>query len=317
VRRLPLLASLLVCLLTACQGAPSARTRAGRLVPVLSAESLPPPGLALMGGSAAVWHGRDLLVGGLEDDLSQPAIWQYRPGHPLTVFGQLPTASHDHAAVAVGGSLWIFGGGDASGSLATLARVGFDGQGVSVGHLPEPLSDLAAAPLGSSVLVIGGYNGTAPSTSVYRFSPDRLSLAPFATLPVGLRYAAVATLGPLVYVAGGLTEHGYTDRVLAIDRAGRVRTVARLPVALRYASAFTFGGALYVVGGQSQEGLLADVYRVDVARGRVTLAARLPSPFAYGYLFRNGDRVYLVDGLGPDGQATDRAEELTLGWQRR
>jgi len=52
-----------------------------------------------------------------------------------------------------------------------------------------------------------------------------LGCAVVARLPAGLRYAGVAALSGLIYVAGGVTPSGESDAVLAIAQYGSTRSL--------------------------------------------------------------------------------------------
>ena len=72
-----------------------------------------------------------------------------------------------------------------------------------------------------------------------------------ASLPVPVRYPAVAVAGNAIYLFGGETASGRpTDAVQAINpAAGTARVVAHLPQPASHASAVDLGGRIYVLGG--------------------------------------------------------------------
>jgi hypothetical protein len=70
------------------------------------------------------------------------------------------------------------------------------------GRLPAPASDVAAAAIGGTAYVVGGYTETTPLRTIVAFSPG--SGAHVAgMLPRPLRYAAVAAVGGRLLIAGG------------------------------------------------------------------------------------------------------------------
>jgi Kelch motif len=60
------------------------------------------------------------------------------------------------------------------------------------GTLPSNASDVAAAALGGTAYVVGGYDGAKPLDTILAWSPSGGSARVVARLPQGLRYAAVA-----------------------------------------------------------------------------------------------------------------------------
>jgi len=121
-----------------------------------------------------------------------------------------------------------------------------------------------------------------------------------ARLPVGLRYAGVAAIGTTIYVAGGLTPSGETDRVLGITPStGRVRLVATLPEPRAYGALVAFHGALLLIGGKSDAGAAtAQILRIDPARGRVSVSGELPQPLAEPAAVARSADVVVIGGEG-------------------
>ena len=83
-------------------------------------------------------------------------------------------------------------------------------------------------------------------------------------LPAPVHDVGAAALGGRLYVFGGGSAAGPTDRITAVTPAGRVRTVGRLPVALSDSEAVTLGGTVYVIGGDAASGALRSVYALSL-----------------------------------------------------
>jgi hypothetical protein len=143
-----------------------------------------------------------------------------------------------------------------------------------VASLPRSLSDLAAASTASGVYLVGGYDGHTPRPEIYR-TTDGTHFTLAGRLPVGLRYAAVAAVGPKVVIAGGTSTSGASDRVYVLDTVGgRVRLLGRLPDAVADAQAFTLGGAVYVAGGLGANGRVTSALtKIDPSSGRIARVA--------------------------------------------
>src|SRR5690242_254796 len=192
-----------------------------------------------------------MILGGYTGAGSLDTILSGPPSR-LRAVGHLPQPTHDAAAAAVDGSVYLFGGGE-SVSMPSVVRV--DPQTGSASEAPalgEPLSDLGAVAVGCR---------------------PQGAAATVARLPAGTRYAGVTALGPTIYVAGGLTTAGPTSAVYAVSPAGTVRRVATLPAPEDHAALAALGSTLYLVGGRR-------ILAIDPRSGKVSVAARLPASLA-------------------------------------
>ncbi len=251
----------------------------------------------------AVRDGSEVLVaGGLRSSGTStgaasrltPATGAVRPA------GTFATPFHDAAAALLGGRLVVFGGGPSSGTDLVQALPG----GV-IGHLPTVTSDLGVAATGGEIVLVGGYEGSSFLTSVLA-TRDGRTFRRIGSLPVGLRYAAVAPGGPdTVIVAGGLTPAGSVATVLRIDvRTGSVTSIGKLPQPLAHAAAVELGGAVFVLGGEGASGqTVATVERVDPRTGTVRTVQSLHGTVADAAAVPLGpDRALLIGGRrGPQG----------------
>jgi N-acetylneuraminic acid mutarotase len=192
----------------------------------------------------------------------------------LRMLGTVPQAFHDAAGAIIGNALYVFGGGAAQSS-ASVQRFDFaTSAGRVVASLPRALSDIAAAQTAGGVFLVGGYDGHAPRSEIYR-TTDGTHFTLVARLPVGLRYPAVAALGPAIVIAGGTSPGGASNQVFVLDtQTGSVRRLGRLPTAVAHAQAFTLGGAVYVAGGVDANGnVTGSLLRIDPSSGRIERVA--------------------------------------------
>jgi hypothetical protein len=247
--------------------------------------------IALPGGTV-------LALGGLTGSVSTNEILAGPPSS-LRVAGRLPVPTHDAAAALVGGSAYLFGGGEAVSTDAVIRVNPASGAAARAGSLGEPLSDLGAAVVNGHAFIVGGYTGAKYATGVLRFRPGA-SPSLVTRLPVGLRYAAVTAQGGRIYVAGGLATSGETRSVYAVDPAARsVRKVATLPHPVAHAALASLGGALYLLGGRTQAGAgVSAILRIDPVTGAVTPAGRLPQPLQDPAAVALGDRIVVLGGSG-------------------
>ena len=212
--------------------------------------------------------------------------------------GATPNRFHDAAGASIGGRLFVFGGGAGGASSDAVQR--FDpssGSGTVVAHLPTPLSDVSAATVGGEVYLVGGYDGAAAQRGIFG-TIDGTSFERVASLPRGLRYAAVTGAGGRVIIAGGESQHGPVSAVLAFDPAtGEVTRIGNLPAAVGHAAAFTLGGRVFVAGGLDATGhAVRTVTAVDPVTGSTIPAGSLPAPLSDAAVAQNDGRVWLVGG---------------------
>ena len=125
------------------------------MIPVTVAEhalgSLAAP---VQDATPAPWRGGAILAGGLTAaDTSTADVVLVRAGGTVS---PLPLALHDATSAALGGAVYLFGGGDGVHQLDGIIRV-TPGTPATVGRLPAPSSDQAGAALGGAEYVVGGY----------------------------------------------------------------------------------------------------------------------------------------------------------------
>lgn len=245
---------------------------------------------------------RAYAFGGLDAGGSSTTAISVVHGSSVASAGRLPVAIHDAAAAPSGRRrLIILGGGQVS-SYAGIAAFDPATRGVRiVGRLPTPLSDLSTATVDGTTYAVGGFTGAAWSDGIVAIDGGRARRV--ASLPVGLRYAAVAALGNAILIAGGRTEAGPSRAIYRFTPAdGTVARIGMLPQPLMHASAGNLGGTVYVVGGIGAAGApVTSVLAVD-AGGDVHRAATLPGPLSDAGVASLPGRLLVIggsDGAGP------------------
>jgi hypothetical protein len=234
----------------------------------------------------------------------------------------LPFAAHDASAARFGTKTFVYGGGSATTVAAVQAFGSSSPTGVVsssvVSPLPKPRSDSAAVTIatsqGTKAYIVGGYTGSS-------YLPDVLatttgdSFRKVASLPVPVRYPAVAAASGMLFVLGGEVPGAAkaTADVQAVDPAtGSASVVAKLPQPLYGASAFTLGGIVYVAGGESPAGMtLTSIYAFVPATHQVLFAGLLPQAVAFGGATTLGTGAgavgYLVGGEVSSQSGADAA----------
>ena len=211
------------------------------------------------------------------------------PPSRLRVVGQLPTATHDGAALLRRGAVLLYGGG-ASVSTPTVLRVDpRTAAMLALRPLDEPLSDLGAVELGGRTYLVGGFTGTTYASAILRVGTnDRTTTV--ARLPLGTRYAGVATSGGKIYVAGGLTPQGESRAIYEFDpQDATVVRIGSLPRPEAHAALAALGGRLYLFGGRS-------VLRISPDTGAVARVATLPRALTDPNAVTIGRRIVVLGG---------------------
>jgi hypothetical protein len=240
------------------------------------------------------------LVGGLRaDGTSSRAVVVIDPSTGVTHYlGALAAPVHDAAGAEIAGQRFVFGGGTTT-SDATIQRLTRRGSILTSAELPAPRSDLAAARIGSRTYLIGGYDGTSWATAVLSTS-DGARFTVGVTMPVPVRYPAVAAVGSTIWVFGGETPHGPTAVIQRIDVAtGTASVVGRMAQPLSDASAVVLGGEVLLCGGSLGGHASSLVRRFDLTTARLSTVGRLPAPLTDAGSLVLGSTAYLLGGETP------------------
>lgn len=241
-----------------------------------------------------------LVVGGLTaSDTTTPAILRVNlSGGGSTRVGTLAVGVHDAAGAVLRGRDLVFGGGsiDVSGAVQEVSP-GMPAR--LVGRLPTPRADLVAASDEQAAFVLGGFDGSSGSASILR-TGDGITFTSTGSLPVPVRYPAVALAGGYLWLFGGESTGIPVDDVQRIDvGTGRASLVGHLPQPLAHAGAFSLGGAIFVGGGRTRTGISDAVLRFQPETLTFRNAGRLPQPQSDFGVAVVGNTAYLVGGEDP------------------
>jgi outer membrane protein assembly factor BamB len=247
-----------------------------------------------------------VLLGGLDaSGSSRTGIETLSRGQVIPL-AHLKTPLHDAAAVAIGRSVYLFGGGQASSEAGIVRLDPRTGVTEAAGRMPEPRSDLGAATVGGSAYLIGGFTGQTPLDTILAWTPasgtgGAMRIA--ARMPQPLRYAAVASAGGRIVIAGGLTPGGPSRQVLSFDPAsGRVAVLGSLPRPISHATAATLGDDVYLIGGRDAGGQpVREMVAIDLQTGATTPAGALPAPLSDAAAVALSGRILLAGGRTSDG----------------
>jgi YVTN family beta-propeller protein len=173
----------------------------------------------------------------------------------------------------------------------------------ATGRLLQPVRDAAVAPVGGSVMVLGGLTASDVSRADVRIaSPtdDRSA----GRLPTALHDTAAARIGGAVYLFGGGTgANTQSDAIVRIPPAGGGAVdVGRLPAPSSDQSAATIRGTAYVVGGYTGTRWLDTIVAWRPGR-RPQVVAHMPFALRYAAVCAAGDTLVIAGGSRVDGTA--------------
>lgn len=254
-----------------------------------------------------------------------------------TSVGSLPTPTHDASGAVIGGSFYTFGGGSTN-SIANVQQFSANGSSQAVSNLPSLRSDSQSVTVGGKVYIIGGYTGTSPDPSILS-TTNGVQFQTTVSLPIPVRYPAVAALGNTIYIFGGELASGSgagnpTSAVQVFNTKNDTIATAswKLPSPLEGAMAVTIGNQIYLAGGQSSrpesiqlgvgttqvKGIQVasqslthnTIYAVDTASGQFLNAGTLQVPISNAGVAVIGNTAWLVGGEY-NGQVTAEVQMLT------
>jgi hypothetical protein len=278
---------------TSSSAVTSAAAPRTRTAPSLTATTLPwqlPTPLSRMVALLAPGGAVELAGGLLDGDHSSARVLRLDPvTGTTTADGTLATGIHDSAGAVVGGHLVVYAGG-ASVEVSSIQQLTAGGVATRLGSLPEPRSDLVVATVGSKVVVLGGYSGSAVLADVL-VSDDGVHFTVLARLPVPVRYPALVVRGSTIYLYGGDVARQPTDVIQRVSVASATaEVVGHLPRATGHGAALVLGGAVWLVGGTYPGGTSSRIYR-STDGIRFTQAGQLPGP-------RSDMGVVVLRGVG-------------------
>jgi len=195
------------------------RTSGGTTVTFTKAGTTPQP---YSDAWAGMWNGAMTIVGGFNDQSASNRVWQYLSGN-WKVQSTLPVGVR-YAGVAVSGDLYVVGGFDGNnsglGSQTSGVYAVTSGSGVRrLATLPQPLERAAAAVIGNTLYVFGGYNGSSYSSAILALDTATNSWSTAGHLPEPWAYGAVVQSGSTVYLVGGQNANGPLTTVWEITQS--------------------------------------------------------------------------------------------------
>ena len=124
--------------------------------------------------------------------------------------------------------------------------------------MPLPRTEVAAAAVGSEIVVFGGFTSDgAASRRADAYSPARDSWRRLPDLPIGVHHAMAAGAGGKACAIGGYAGTGAVLRAAFVLERGAWRSLPRMPFPRAAAGVGVVGGKIVVAGGIGEARRLA------------------------------------------------------------
>jgi Kelch motif len=163
--------------------------------------------------------------------------------------------------------------------------------------MPLPRTEVAAAAVGSEIVVVGGFTSDgASSRRADAYSPARDSWRRLPDLPVGVNHAMAVGAGGRAYVLGGYSGSGAVLRSVFVLERNRWRALPRMPFPRAAAGAGVAGRRIVVAGGIGERRRLARSALVFDLRTRRWTIAPGPTPREHLGVTASAGTVYAVAG---------------------
>jgi N-acetylneuraminic acid mutarotase len=209
----------------------------------------------------------------------------------------------------------------ARAALAVAALASATASWITGSPLPEPRTEVAAAALGSRIVVVGGFlaNG-GNSRRVDSYDPRRDAWTRLPDLPVSVDHAAAASWrGRLVIVGGYGADREPLRAAFLYDGRRWQRLPAPPEERAAAAAAATSDGRVWVVGGRTRSGLATRALSLDLRTLRWR-AVRGPRPREHLAATALAGRVFAIGGrlAGYDTNlaAVEAYDPRTNRWSR-
>ncbi len=233
-----------------------------------AAGSLPFP---VSDAAPAIVRGQLTVFGG-SGGRSSRAVQTLGPNGSARERSALPTARSGAAAVTLGTTTYLVGGGR-SGHPDPAILSTTDGSHVTeAAKLAVPVADASAVGWDGQLLIAGGMTAKGPTDAIQRVDPRTRQAKVIGRLPRAVAGASMFVLGDQIVLAGGSLAgkagHGAgsaSNALLIIDpQTGAVRAAGTLPMALAYAASAVVGQTGYLIGGTDGSRAMPEVTALRV-----------------------------------------------------
>jgi N-acetylneuraminic acid mutarotase len=268
--------------------------------------------------AAAVFRNQVYVMGGIGGarvvEIFDGQRWRRGPDLPLGVDHPMAAAVDD--AAGAGAGVYLFGG-NAGAPTARSFRLAPDATAWrEIAAMPGPRSQAAAVARGSSVYVVGGYDGQRLVAPTYAYDTNADSWRQVAPIPTTRDHLAAAMLTGRICAIGG-RKLSLTTNLATFEcydpGADRWEAMPDAPTARGGVGADVVGTRLVFVGGEQPSGTYKEVEMFDSATRAWSRLPDLPNPRHGIGVVAVGRTVYVMTGgPTPGGSQTPVSEAIDL-----
>ncbi len=174
-------------------------------------------------------------------------------------------------------------------------------------RLPSKVAYAAVAGLHNGIFYAGGENEKGPLTNVYliqKNSKNGLVIISWPDLPEALTNAVAVATSNAVYVLGGATKNGVSDKVWAIylnDIKAGWKYISTMPQPTAFAAAVFAQGQVYIMGGRKKgtdgiSEIYNQVFAWNIANNSWSKKAPLPDVLSAATAVALPDQILFIGG---------------------
>lgn len=161
------------------------------------------------------------------------------------------------------GELFVIGGYDGQSPLSSIESLGYEGNGAeaweAITAMKAPNSGLAAAMVGETIFVVGGFHGSRRQASASSFNTETKEWKELPKMNQRRGGCAAVVLNDTVHVIGGHDGSIHLSTVEAFQNGSWSVLSSQMKERRFNCAAAVVNGSIYVVGGESERGVLSSV----------------------------------------------------------
>ena len=268
--------------------------------------------------AAAVFRNEVYVIGGFGGgrvvEIFDGQRWRRGPDLPLEVDHAMAASVPDTADAGAG--VYVFGG-NAGAPTARSFRLAPDATAWrEIAAMPGPRSQAAAVARGTSIYVVGGYDGQRLVAPTFAYDANADRWRQVAPIPTPRDHLAAALIADRICAIGG-RKLSLSTNLATLEcydpAADRWEMQPDAPTARGGVGAAGVGDRLVFVGGERPEGTYKEVELYDGATRAWSRLPDLPTPRHGIGVVAVGRTVYVMSGgATPGGSQTPVSEALDL-----
>jgi len=252
-----------------------------------------------------------------------------------------PLALSESESALVNGNIYVFGGFDYPIGPITRSQIyeQSSNKWFNIASLPQKLTHVGVAQIGSAIYFAGGYVGTPNevgygqtfgTVDCYLYNANTNQFAAITKFPIPRSAGALLALGNVLHYFGGFNLQGRTDSnlhySLNLDNPkAQWQLGSPMPLSRNHMAYINYNNKFYLIAGQTgtDAGLVCkpDVQIYDPVRNVWSKGANIPRAVSHisNSTFVLGDRILVLGGETANGIQTNTVyayTPATNSWQQ-